>query len=67
MGRERLEFNAHRVFYANTIVNQFSDLNLKEFSCVSEGKIEYYVDIHKYDNDAHNGEWRYGLFHFVKC
>lgn len=66
VGRERLEFNAHRVFYAGTIVDQFSSLGLEEYSCVSQGDIEYHVDIHKYDNDAHNGEWRYGLFHFVK-
>lgn len=66
VGRERLEFNAHRVFYASTIVEQFSDLKLEEFACVSQGDIEYHVDMHKYDNDDHNGEWRYGLFHFVK-
>lgn len=66
VGRERVEFNAHRVFFASTIISQFSRLELKEYSCVSQGDIEYHVDIHKYDNDAHNGEWRYGLFHFFK-
>lgn len=66
IGKERVEFNAHRVFYADTIVNQFDRLQLVEFSCAAEGAIEYNVDIHKYDNDEHNGEHRYGLFHFVK-
>lgn len=66
VGRERLEFNAHRVFYASTIVEEFSNLKLEEYSCVSQGDIEHHVDIYKYDNDDHNGEWRYGLFHFVK-
>lgn len=66
IGRERVEFNAHRVFYASTVIECFSTLHLKEFSCVAEGKIEYNVDLHKYDCDSHNGEWRYGLFYFVK-
>ena len=66
IGRERVEFNAHRVFYASTIVKCFSSLSLKEFSCAAEGKIEYHADIHKYDEDIHNGEYRYGLFSFIK-
>ncbi len=64
IGKERVEFNAHRVFFASTIIDCFHGLELKEFSCVFDGKIEYDVDIHKYDDDPHNGEWRYGLFHF---
>ncbi|MBD5523525.1 MAG: DUF268 domain-containing protein [Lachnospiraceae bacterium] len=66
VGKERVEFNAHRIFYASTVVESFSSLQLVEYSCVAEKKIEYSVDIHKYDNDMHNGEYRYGLFHFVK-
>ena len=66
IGKERVEFNAHRVFYASTIIECFSSLSLKEFSCAAEGRIEYDVDIHKYDQDSHNGEYRYGLFFFVK-
>lgn len=66
IGKERVEFNAHRVFYASTIIKCFHGLKLQEFSCTSQGKIEYDVNIHKYDNDCHNGEWRYGLFHFCK-
>jgi hypothetical protein len=66
IGKERVEFNAHRVFYAGTIINCFSRLHLEEFSCTSQGEIECNVDIHQYDDDPHNGEWRYGLFHFIK-
>lgn len=66
VGRERVEFNAHRVFYASTIVNCFYSLRLEEFSCASEGEIEHDVSLRKYDNDMHNGEYRYGLFSFVK-
>lgn len=66
IGMERIEFNAHRVFYASTIIESFHSLVLKEFSCAAEGKIEHNVNIHKYDKDQHNGEHRYGLFMFVK-
>lgn len=66
VGKERVEFNSHRVFYASTVLECFSGMRLKEFSCAADGKIERHVDIHKYDNDVHNGEYRYGMFHFVK-
>lgn len=66
IGKERVEFNAHRVFFASTIIDEFSKLQLIEYSCAYDGKIEYNVDIKKYDKDCHNGEYRYGLFHFIK-
>lgn len=66
VGKERVEFNAHRVFSARTIVECFSSLRLEEFSCTAQGEIEYNVDLRKYDNDSHNGEYRYGLFSFIK-
>lgn len=66
IGSDRVEFNAHRVFYVDTVLKCFNKLHLEEFSCTAQGKIEYNVDIHKYDNDLHNGDWRYGMFAFVK-
>lgn len=66
VGRERVEFNAHRVFYAQTIVDCFSQLQLIEFAYTAKGELELGNDLHKYDNDMHDGEYRYGLFHFVK-
>lgn len=66
IGKERLEFNAHRIFYPSTVIQCFSEMELVELSCSAEGGIEYNIDIHKYDYDEHNGEYRYGLFHFLK-
>ena len=66
VGRERVEFNAHRIFFASTIIECFPTLHLEEFSCTAHGEIEYNVDLHKYDDDQHNGEYRYGLFSFIK-
>lgn len=66
VGKERVEFNAHRIFYPATVVDAFADMQLIEFSCATEVEIEYNVDLHKYDNDMHNGNHRFGLFHFKK-
>ena len=66
VGMERVEFNAHRIFYASTIVENFSSLCLREFSCATEEKIEYNVDIHKYDYELCSRGNIYGLFHFIK-
>ncbi|GFI22646.1 hypothetical protein IMSAGC011_01422 [Lachnospiraceae bacterium] len=66
VGKERVEFNAHRIFYPSTVIECFGSLHLREFSCTSQGKIEYNVDIHKYDDDTQKGALRYGLFLFVK-
>lgn len=66
IGMERVEFNAHRIFYASTIVESFSSLCLKEFSCALEERIEHNIDIHKYDNEQHSRGNIFGLFYFVK-
>lgn len=66
VGRERLEFNAHRVFYPTTIVNSFPKMKLVDFAYTADGKLERTTDIHKYDDDCHDGNYRYGLFYFVK-
>lgn len=66
IGRERVEFNAHRIFYAMTIVNSFHRMKLLEFSCVANGELEENSEIGKYDNDEHQGDYRYGLFFFEK-
>lgn len=67
IGYEHLEFNAHRVFYAETIINALSSLKLVEFSTICEGDtgIEYNTPVHKYDGYNNRGGI-VGLFHFVK-
>ncbi|MDR0911692.1 MAG: DUF268 domain-containing protein [Methanobrevibacter sp.] len=56
IGYEHLEFNAHRVFYPETLINCFDEMKLIEFSCIpNDDKIEYNVDIHKYDNYVERG------------
>jgi len=68
IGKEHLEFDAHRVFYASSIVSAFSQMKLIEFAVIYEPNnyIEYDVPIDKYDNDEQKGGGRFGLFAFEK-
>lgn len=65
IGKEYLMFNAHRVFYAKTIIETFDQLELKSFTSIVEDHLEEITDIHKYDNEEYDGD-RFGLFEFVK-
>ncbi len=66
IGKEHIEFNAHRVFYAETIVKAFNKLKLLEFSSCYNDKFEHQIDIHSYDEDTTKGGNRFGLFMFIK-
>ena len=66
VGKEHIEFNAHRVFYASTIINAFTHCELIEYSYTNNGYIEYNIDVHKYDDDITIGGTGFGLFHFTK-
>lgn len=66
IGKERVEFNAHRIFYPTTIIECFKELKLLEFSCADSEKIEKDVGFHKYDEEYIRGGTRFGLFHFIK-
>jgi SAM-dependent methyltransferase len=63
IGRERVEFNAHRVFAVRTILNTFAQLNLVSFSLVGD-------DGHFYSNvdpaGCEDSEYSCGLFEFTK-
>lgn len=64
IGKERVEFNAHRIFKASTIIESFGELTLKEFSVTTANRIDYDVDIHKYDDLSKTHV--VGLFMFEK-
>lgn len=66
VGKEHIEFNAHRVFCASTIVDSFPQFDLKEYSCTYNGYIEYNIELNKYDEDKLLGGGRFGLFHLKK-
>ncbi len=64
IGSERLEFNAHRIFNASTIVSSFNKLRLKEYSVVVNKRLEFQVDIERYDSQDKG--YVMGLFLFEK-
>lgn len=63
---DHVEFNAHRVFCASTIIQQFDQMTLVEYSCTFDDHLEQNIDIHRFDNDMRKGANNFGLFHFVK-
>ena len=65
IGKERVEFNAHRVFYAETIVNSFHQMDLIDFSCCRNEEFFRELDIHQYDDEDRDSSI-FGLFHFRK-
>lgn len=69
IGKEHVEFNAHRIFYAKTVVEEFSECRLKEFCCNTLGpdmKLVHVGDIHRFDEEMNNRGGRFGLFEFIK-
>lgn len=70
IGKERVMFNAHRVFYAQTVIDSFPEMDLVEFSVINKNgdNIEYNVEGHKYDHEPKSDyhSLRFGLFVFKK-
>jgi hypothetical protein len=63
VGRERVCFNAHRVFSAATVKELFATLELQEFALVDDaGRFAPGADAAA----AEAQEYACGLFHFVK-
>lgn len=68
VGKEHIEFNAHRIFYASTVVREFEKMELIEYSSVGQDKkdlsltIRPHEDIHVLDQ----GPTEMGLFIFKK-
>lgn len=63
IGRERVEFNAHRVFSPSTIVQAFSALDVVSFSAVDDrGDFVAVADTRGWDD----AEYSCGLFEFGK-
>lgn len=64
VGQDRVEFNAHRIFYADTIVKCFAELKLVEYSVIIDRKIQYDAYLHAYDDWSDN--YVIGMFCFEK-
>lgn len=65
IGKEKVQFNAHRIFFVRTIRECFNRCVPIEISACDDNGIESYIDNNKYDKEDNNGG-RFGLFHFQK-
>jgi SAM-dependent methyltransferase len=63
IGKERLEFNAHRVFSTHTILNAFTNLSLMSFAAVDDGgDFHNPADVNAFESSL----FSCGMFEFVK-
>jgi hypothetical protein len=63
VGRERLEFNAHRVFSPRTVIDAFAELRLAEFSVVDDsGRLVEHAD----PDAIESARYSCGLFIFER-
>lgn len=65
IGRERCCFNAHRVFNPKTILNEFNEMKLIEFSYIFEEQLYRNVDLCQFDDYKADDVFD-GLFYFEK-
>jgi len=63
IGRERVMYHAHRIFNANTIVQELNKLQLVEF-CAIDDKGAFITEANL--NDFNESFYSLGLFHFKK-
>lgn len=66
VGKEKIEFNAHRIYSYEQIINNFSDLELKEFSLVPDNFRETGIIIDADSNLVKKQNWGCGCFWFIK-
>jgi len=63
-GEPRIEFNAHRIYSYDMIINMFSGLNLVEFSLFSENSNELIINASR--QQANKEKYGCGCFYFIK-
>ncbi|MFK5854813.1 MAG: DUF268 domain-containing protein [Bacteroidota bacterium] len=68
IGEERIEFDAHRVFDPRTIIELFSDFELKDFAWVGDDDLLYVEEsVDNYDfSELQKLEYGLGMFTFKK-
>lgn len=66
VGREKIMFNAHRIYSYRTIINQFSQLELKEFSLITDSSYGQDFIINATEQQANEQIYGCGCFWFEK-
>lgn len=66
IGRPRVMFNAHRIYSYDQIMSYFSDLNLEEFSLITDNAIKTGIITNATKEMSDSQEYGCGLFWFKK-
>ena len=64
IGKERIEFNAHRVLSPDTVLDTLDELELQSFAAIIDGDLDNSVTPDALD--VRSGEYNCGLFEFTK-
>lgn len=65
VGRERIQFNAHRVFAPETVLKMFDGLGLGDYAMVDDQGV-FHLHIHPAEVQVSSWEYGCGMFDFVK-
>ena len=64
IGKNKLQFNAHRIYSYKNIIENFSDMELKEFSLISDKNKTFIKNAT--EEQANSEDWGCGCFWFKK-
>lgn len=66
VGVPRIEFNAHRIYSQEQILNAFHDLNLVEFTLIGDNYLEEGLMLNPDKDLVNSQDWGCGCFYFTK-
>ena len=65
-GKPRIQFNAHRIYSYDMILEMFSDLKLIEFSLIPDNTDDVGIILNATKNQTNEQKYGCGCFHFIK-
>jgi hypothetical protein len=66
IGKPRIQFNAHRIYSYNMVIEMFPDFETKEFSLIPDNALEKGIIDNASPDEADNQEYGCGCFWFIK-
>ena len=66
VGKPKIEFNAHRIYSYEQVMNLFPDMELKEFSLIPDDYKRYGLITNADKNFVKEQDWGCGCFWFIK-
>jgi hypothetical protein len=67
VGKPRIQFNAHRIYSYDMVLDLFPGLTLKEFSLIPDNALEVGMIYNATKDDVSNQNYGCGCFWFVKA